>query len=123
MLDKAIELRNSTFLWVSDLSQPDTLFHVGSFPVNILPLVMAGTQLWQMSITPKTGDPAQQRMFMFMPVIFLVFCYNYASALALYWTVQNLFIVVQIYLTRNQMQAPLVKVPTAPAVAKRKSYR
>jgi YidC/Oxa1 family membrane protein insertase len=123
MLDKAIELRNSTFLWVSDLSQPDTLFHLGSFPVNILPLVMAGTQLWQMSITPKTGDPAQQRMFMFMPVIFLVFCYNYASALALYWTVQNLFIVVQIYLTRGQMQAPLVKVPATPAVAKRKSYR
>jgi YidC/Oxa1 family membrane protein insertase len=123
MLDKAIELRNSTFLWVSDLSQPDTLLHIGSFPVNILPLVMAGTQLWQMSITPKTGDPAQQRMFMFMPVIFLVFCYNYASALALYWTVQNLFIVVQIYLTRNQMQAPLVKVPATPAVAKRKSYR
>jgi YidC/Oxa1 family membrane protein insertase len=123
MLDKAIELRNSSFLWVSDLSQPDTLLHIGSFPVNILPIVMAATQLWQMSITPKTGDPAQQRMFMFMPVIFLVFCYNYASALALYWTVQNLFIVVQIYLTRNQMQAPLVKVPTATSVAKRKSYR
>jgi len=28
---------------------------------------MAATQLWQMSITPKTGDPAQQRMFLFMP--------------------------------------------------------
>jgi YidC/Oxa1 family membrane protein insertase len=123
MLDKAIELRNSSFLWVSDLSQPDTIFHIGGFPINILPLVMAATQVWQMSITPKTGDPAQQRMFMFMPLIFLVFCYNYASALALYWTVQNLFIVVQIYLTRKQMQAPLVKVPTAPAVAKRKSYR
>ena len=123
MLDKSIELRNSSFLWVRDLSQPDTVFHVGGIPINILPLVMAATQLWQMSITPKTGDPAQQRMFLFMPLIFLFICYNYASGLALYWTVQNLFFVAQMYLTRNQGDAPLVKVPKSPQVAKRKSYR
>jgi YidC/Oxa1 family membrane protein insertase len=123
MLDKAIELRNSSFLWVRDLSQPDTVFHLGAIPINILPLVMAATQLWQMSITPKTGDPAQQRMFLFMPLIFLFICYNYASGLALYWTVQNLFFVAQMYLTRNQADVPLVRVPKAPPVAKRKSYR
>ena len=123
MLDKAIELRNSSFLWVRDLSQPDTVFHIGGIPINILPLVMAATQLWQMSITPKTGDPAQQRMFLFMPLIFLFICYNYASGLALYWTVQNLFFVAQMYLTRNQADVPLVKVPKTPSVAKRKSYR
>jgi YidC/Oxa1 family membrane protein insertase len=123
MLDKAIELRNSSFLWVRDLSQPDTVFHIAGIPINVLPLVMAATQLWQMHITPKTGDPAQQRMFLFMPLIFLFICYNYASGLALYWTVQNLFFVAQMYLTRNQMDAPLVKVPKQPQVAKRKSYR
>jgi YidC/Oxa1 family membrane protein insertase len=123
MLDKAIELRNSSFLWVHDLSQPDTIFHIGGIPINILPLVMAATQLWQMAITPKTGDPAQQRMFLFMPLIFLFICYNYASGLALYWTVQNLFFVTQMYLTRKQADAPLVKVPKSPPIAKRKSYR
>jgi YidC/Oxa1 family membrane protein insertase len=123
MLDKAIELRNSSFLWVHDLSQPDTVFHLGGVPINILPLVMAGTQLWQMAITPKTGDPAQQRMFLFMPLIFLFICYNYASGLALYWTVQNLFFVTQMYLTRKQADAPLVKLPKSTQVAKRKSYR
>ena len=123
MLDKAIELRNSSFLWVRDLSQPDTVFHLAGIPINILPLVMAATQLWQMSITPKTGDPAQQRMFLFMPLIFLFICYNYASGLALYWTVQNLYFVAQMYLTRNQADAPLVKVAKSPAMAKRRSYR
>ena len=44
----------------------------------------------------------QQRIFMFMPLIFIAFCYNFASALALYWTVQNLFSVVQLYATRKQ---------------------
>ncbi len=113
MLGTAIELRNSQFLWVHDLSQPDTIFHVAGFPVNILPLLMAATMLWQMSLTPKTGDPVQQRIFMFVPLIFIVFCYNYASALALYWTVQNLFSIGQLYLTRNQT-APVLQKAAAP---------
>lgn len=102
MLGTAIELRNSSFLWVHDLSQPDTVAHVLGFPLNILPLLMAATMLWQMQITPKTGDAVQQRMFMFMPVIFVLFAYNFASALSLYWTTQNLISILQLYLTRNR---------------------
>lgn len=103
MLGKAVELRNSPFLWVTDLSQPDTVAVVAGFPINVLPILMAGTMLYQMRLTPKTGDPVQQRMFMFMPLIFVVFCYNYASGLALYWTVQNVFTIVQLLVTnRNQ---------------------
>ena len=108
MLGTAIELRNSKFFWVHDLSQPDTLLHIGTFPVNILPLCMAVTMLWQMTLTPKTGDQTQQKMMMFMPLIFIAFCYNFASALALYWTVQNIFSIVQLYLTRNST-APILK--------------
>ena len=110
MLGTAIELRNSKFLWVHDLSQPDTVFHVSGFPVNILPLCMAATMLWQMSLTPKSGDQAQQRVMMFMPLIFISFCYNFASALALYWTVQNIFTVVQLYVTKNKTAPELKKV-------------
>ena len=119
MLGKAVELRNSTFLWVPDLSLPDTIYHLPGvgWPVNILPLVMAATMLWQMALSPKSGDPMQQRMMMFMPLIFIAFCYNYASALALYWTVQNLFSVAQLYLTRNQAAPTLQKV-AAPAKKK-----
>jgi YidC/Oxa1 family membrane protein insertase len=111
MLGKAVELRNSKFLWVHDLSQPDTLFYLPGlgYPVNILPLCMAGTMVWQMSASPKTGDPTQQRMFMLMPLVFVAFCYNYASALALYLTVQNLVSVVQLYATRNQPPPTLQK--------------
>ncbi len=116
MLGTAIELRNSSFFWVVDLSQPDTIAHVMGFPINILPIVMAGTMVWQMIITPKTGDAMQQRIFYFMPIIFLVFCYNYASGLALYWTTQNLFSIVQLYLTRNK---PLPTLEKKSVVAKR----
>ena len=35
---------------------------------------MGITQVWQQRITPQTGvDPAQQKLMMFMPVIFMVF--------------------------------------------------
>ena len=118
MLGTAIELRNSSFFWIADLSQPDTVLHLLSFPINVLPIVMAGTMIWQMVITPKTGDAMQQRMLYFMPVIFLVFCYNYASGLALYWTTQNLFSIVQLYLTRNQ---PLPTLEKKSVVAKREA--
>lgn len=107
MLGTAIELRNSHFLWIHDLSQPDTIAHFMNVPINLLPIIMAGTMLWQMSLSPKGGDPAQQRMMYIMPVIFLSFCYNFASALALYWTTQNLFSVAQLYVTRNR---PLPKL-------------
>lgn len=114
MLGSAIELRNSSFLWVVDLSQPDTIFRVAGFPINVLPIIMAGTMVWQMAITPKTGDATQQRILLLMPVIFLVFAYNYASALSLYWTTQNLFSIVQLYLTRNKPLPELEKRPAPP---------
>ena len=55
MLGKAVELRNSKFLWVQDLSQPDTVFHLPGlgYPVNVLPLCMAATMGWQMLASPK----------------------------------------------------------------------
>jgi len=118
MLGSAIQLRNSSFLWIQDLSQPDTIGHVLGFPINLLPIIMAGTMIWQMVISPKSGDAVQQRMFYFMPVIFLAFCYNYASGLALYWTTQNLFSIVQLYLTRNK---PLPTLEKKSVVAKREA--
>ncbi len=129
MLGSAIELRNSSFLWIHDLSQPDTVGHFVGFPINLLPLLMAGSMVWQMAITPKTGDKNQQRMMMFMPIIFVVFAYNYAAALSLYWTTQNIFSIFQLYLTRNQPlptlepKAPAPKAGTAAPKKKKRQKR
>lgn len=108
MLQYAVELRGQGFLWVSDLSQPDTLAFVFGIPINILPIVMGITSFLQIAITPKTGDKMQQRIIMFMPLIFFIFCYNFASALALYWTVQNIFSIGQTYLMNKMPEPDLV---------------
>ncbi len=108
MLDYAVELRNQPFLWVDDLSQPDTLTHWLGIPINILPVVMAGTSVIQMAMMPKTGDKMQQRIMMMMPLMFFFFCYNYASALALYWTTQNIFSIGQTWLMNKIPEPELV---------------
>src|SRR6266403_1638154 len=45
MLRQAVELRNARFLWIHDLSQPDTVARlpIWDLPINILPLLMAAT--------------------------------------------------------------------------------
>ena len=108
MLQYAVELRNQPFLgWVTDLSQPDTITDIAGFPINILPILMAVTMVIQMQITPKTGDKMQQRIFMLMPLIFFFFCYNFASALALYWTTQNIFSIGQTWLMQKMPEPEL----------------
>ena len=117
MLSQAVELRNAKFLWVRDLSQPDTVAHLSllgwSIPINIIPLCMAATQIWLMAMTPKTGDATQRRVMMFTPLIFLFICYNFAAALALYYTAQNLFSILQFYQNKNQPMPKLEKVALA----------
>lgn len=113
MLWRAAELRHEGFLWVNDLAMPDTLFMIPGIgiPFNLLPLVMAGTTFVQMAMTPKTGDKTQQMVFKFMPLFFLVICYNFASALALYWTTQNIFSIFQTWLM-NRLPEPELKKKT-----------
>jgi len=113
MLGQAVELRNAHFFWVHDLSQPDTVATLPllgySIPINIIPLCMAATQIWLMAMTPKTGDATQRRVMMFTPLIFLFICYNFAAALALYYTTQNLFSIVQFYYNKRQPLPTLEK--------------
>ena len=115
MLGQAVELRNAKFLWVKDLSQPDTVGHLPflDWPINIIPLCMAARQIWLMQMTPKTGDATQRRVMMFTPLIFLFICYNFAAALALYYTTQNLFSILQFYQNKRQPMPTLEKVAPA----------
>ena len=61
---------------------------------------------WQMKLSPKSGDRGAAAGLHVHAADFHLFCYKYASALALYWTVQNIFSIVQLYLTRNQNLLP-----------------
>lgn len=96
MLLNASDLRFAHFLWVLDLSAPDTVGHLFGFPVNIMPLLMGATMIFQMRLTPTPAtDNAQASMMKIMPWIFTLFCYNFPAGLALYSTINGLFTIVQ----------------------------
>ena len=103
-LSHAIELRQAPFFgWIQDLSQPDRLGIV-ELPfieppgIPVLTLLMGGTMLVQQAMTPATGDPTQQKMMMFMPLVFTVMFVNFPAGLVLYWLVNNVLSIVQQYL-------------------------
>ena len=61
--------------------------------LNVLPLIMAATMLWQQKLTPV--DPRQALTGYLMPVVMLFIFYPMPSGLVLYWTVTNIMTVVQ----------------------------
>lgn len=129
MIRSAIELRGAHFLWVADLSKPDTLFvipgltHVPFFstaeglPLNLLPLIMVGVMVWQAHMQPVSPgvDPAQQRMMRFIPLFLLLFLYSYSAGMALYMTISTLLGILQVWVIRGGPAASAV--PAAPAVS------
>jgi YidC/Oxa1 family membrane protein insertase len=119
MLQSAIELRGAQFLWATDLSSPDTVWYIPglNFPVNPLPLIMGVTMLWQSHLTPPSPgvDPVQQKMMKYMPLMFIVFLYNFSAGLSLYWTVQNLLSILQTKITKMG-PTPSTGTPPKPAI-------
>jgi len=126
MIRSAIELRGAHFLWAADLSKPDTLFMIPGLtflpfistpeglPFNLLPLLMGGAMLWQSHLTPPSPgmDPAQQKMMRYMPLIFLLFLYNYSAGMSLYMVVSTLASVLQTKMTKNLKDPALPEAPT-----------
>jgi YidC/Oxa1 family membrane protein insertase len=114
MLSVAIELRGAPFIgWIKDLSVYDPLF--------ITPVLMGATQFVQTRMTPSTADPMQQRIMMFMPLMFMFMFIWAPSGLVLYWTVSNLWAIGQQALTNKLIGPPVVRTVRPPAERKVKS--
>ena len=57
---------------------------------------MIATQFIMQKMTPTTGgDPAQQKVMMFMPLMFGFMFYSASSGLVLYWLTSNLVNIAQ----------------------------
>ena len=110
LLSKSIELRGAPFVfWIHDLSMPDPLF--------ITPVLMGLSQLWMQKMTPTQpgADPAQQKMMMFMPVMFTFFFLWAPAGLAIYYAVSNIWGIGQQYLTNYLIGPPTVRTVRPPA--------
>ena len=92
----SIQLRHAAFithlpftdmLWLADLSVKD--------PYYITPVVMGLTMFLQQKLTPSAGDPTQQKIMLFMPLIFTVMFVNFPSGLVIYWLANNVISIAQ----------------------------
>jgi YidC/Oxa1 family membrane protein insertase len=116
VLGVTIEMRGASWLWVTDLSQPETL------ALRILPILLIVTQFLQQKITPTPGmDPTQQKMMYIMPLFLGYVFYFYASGLVLYWLTGNIIqILQQVALNRVMPTAPVAVIPSKTGPPKKK---
>jgi YidC/Oxa1 family membrane protein insertase len=124
MIRSAIELRGAHFLWASDLSKPDTLFTIPGteFPFNLLPLLMGAVMVWQAHLQPPSPgmDAAQAKLMRYMPLVILIFLYNYSAGMALYMTVSNLLSILQMKVTKSNQPVAAVAISPLTPISKKK---
>ncbi len=116
-----IEMRHAPFYgWIRDLSAPDptNIFNLfGLLPfdptmispilhVGLLPLIMGVTMFLQQKLNPAPADPAQQRMFQLMPILFTFMLARSPAGLVLYWTWNNILSVGQQWLIMHRAAEP-----------------
>lgn len=107
----AIELRHSPFfLWINDLSAPEHLWDIAmagyTIPIRLLPLLMGVSMFFQQRLSPSGGmDPTQQKMMMFLPLIFTFMFWGFPTGLTIYWLANNLLSIGQQILQNRQAAA------------------
>jgi YidC/Oxa1 family membrane protein insertase len=107
VLTATVELRGAPFFgWIRDLTHPDAYW--------ITPILMGGSMFIQQKMTPTANvDPQQQRMMLFMPVIFTVMFGSLPSGLVLYYFVNNLLGIGQQWLVNRH----IARLEAAPSKA------
>lgn len=112
----AIQLRHAPFFgWIKDLSAPDCLpaawmprlpyLDCHGIPVLVGLLVISG--FLQQRMAPRQPDPSQQKMMMYMPIVFSLIFVNLPAGLTLYYLASNMLgIAQQFVLNREFKQLP-----------------
>jgi YidC/Oxa1 family membrane protein insertase len=102
-----IELRHAPFfLWIHDLSAPERLVIFG-YGIPVMTLLLGATMFLQQKMSPPAGDPAQQRVMMFMPIVFTFMFIGFPAGLTIYWLTNNvLTIAQQWFMLRSTLPTP-----------------
>lgn len=108
----AIELRGQSFLWAHDLSAPDYIctlpftipFYGNQVSLFCLLMTIANVVYTTFTMQNQPGGqsmPGMKWMMYLMPVMFLFFFNDYASALSYYYLLSLLITIIQTTVTRH----------------------
>ena len=121
VLGEAHELRDASFLWITDLAKSDRLFDIGiDIPyfgryINLLPFLMAAVtalSTWLSARYSGTARTQSATLFGMAGLFFLLF-YSFPSALVLYWMFSNVFQLLQQTLEHHFMRNSADSSPEA----------
>ena len=125
VLTVTIEMRHASFLWLQDLSARDptsiwNLFGLipwnpahapligslldSSLHIGFMPLIYGVTMWLSTSMNPPAPDPAQQKIFQLMPIIFTFIMAPFAVGLLIYWTWSNILTTLQQYVIMRRFK-------------------
>ena len=103
MLLQFDQIQGVSFGPIRDLANPDAIFSIGAYRLNILPFLMTFINFIGIALQYKYTQNKQEVIKLAsIALIFMVLLYDIASALLLYWTINNIFSVVKTLVTRNQ---------------------
>jgi len=126
VLTVTIEMRHAAFLgWIQDLSarDPTTIWNLfglipwdpatappllsflnGPLHLGVLPILYGITMWLTTSMSPPAGDPVQQKIFQFMPLMFTFIMAPFAVGLLIYWTWSNVISILQQYVIMRRFK-------------------
>lgn len=84
-----------SFLFISNLAEPDALLKIGAVSINLLPFVMTAINLWSGYVYTAGSDTTEKVTIVVIAMFFLVILYNSPSSLLIYWTFNNVFSLVK----------------------------
>ena len=88
-------LQGMSFGFIADLGKEDATFMIGSFPVNVLPILMTLINIVSGIIYTK-GHPLKSKIQVYgLALVFLVLLYHSPSGLVFYWLLNNVFSLVK----------------------------
>lgn len=110
-----LEMRHQPFTWVADLSAPDSFYLLNGFgtfgfdlpgilQIGLWPILVALTSFISQQLNPKPADKTQALMIQFFPVIFLFIVAKLPAGLAVYWTFNNIFSIIQQQVIKRSMK-------------------
>ena len=134
VLTVTIEMRHAPFFgWIHDLSarDPSTIFNLfglipwnpatapmiggfldGNLHIGVWPLLYGFTMWLTQSMNPPAGDPMQQRIFQFFPIIFTFTLSQFSVGLVIYWCWSNILTIIQQYviMRRYKVETPIDRI-------------
>jgi len=92
-------LAGVSFLFIKDLNAPDGLLG----QINILPIAMTLVNLLTAYFYTRNGNTSERKQMLVIAIAFLVLLFKLPAGLVLYWTMNNVFSFLRMFITNPEV--------------------